>query len=704
LPVVVTSLLLVLLVAIAFFPCLRNEFVAWDDDQNFLENPSYRGLGWAQIRWDWTSFRIGVYQPLAWMILGAQYICFGLKPWGYHLASLILYGVATVVLFVLTLTLLRRCRFHSGQKPEEPRLLAIAAGLAVGLFAVHPLRTEVVAWASCQPYLPCAVFWMLAVLAYLRAFPEGEAPRWGWLVGAYALFVAALLSKAVAVSLPAVFLILDVYPLRRLGGGPGRWFGAAVRRVWWEKIPFAAVSVLFMGLAILGRTRDKHIASVQQWGIAARLAQSCYGIWFYLIKTVLPTNITACYPVPERVDWLEAPFAASILGTLGMSTALFLLRRRWPDLLAVWLSYLVILAPNLGMVRTSTQIAADRYSYIAMIGGVVLLAAGLRRALDALPRGALTSGALIAASLAGLLGLVMLTQAQCATWRTSEALWTHILTHGGGRSERAHDAMGALLLRQGRFDESRVHVELALQINPNLAGAHNNLGAILRSQGRNDEARAHFNEALRLDPDMAGVHNNLAAILLDQGRIDEAKAEFEEVLRRDPEQAGTHFNVGMILMGQGRGDEARAHFAETVRINPNHPEAHYQLGILLLGQGRIAEARTQFDETLRINPNFARAYNNRAMIRATAADARYRDGPRAVEDATHACTLTGWKNAAFLDTLAAAHAEAADFETAEKWQTRAIDLLTDEAQKDDFRSRLKLYQARQPYHEPIGAR
>ena len=172
LPAVAMAVLLVLLVVAAFSPCLGNDFVTWDDDKNFLENPSYRGLGWSQIYWAWTSFQIGVYQPLAWMILEAEYVLFGLKPWGYHLTSLILYAIDTVVLFLLTLTLLARCRPDDGRAGTLGP--ALGAGLAVALFAVHPLRTEVVAWASCQPYLPCALFSMLAVLAYLRAFPAGQ--------------------------------------------------------------------------------------------------------------------------------------------------------------------------------------------------------------------------------------------------------------------------------------------------------------------------------------------------------------------------------------------------------------------------------------------------------------------------------------------------------------------------------------------------
>jgi hypothetical protein len=91
------------LAVVAFVPCLRNAFVLWDDDQNFLENASYRGLGPAQLAWDWTSFHVGVYQPLAWMLLGVQYLLFGLEPWGYHLVSVALHAVPCRKLSVVRL-------------------------------------------------------------------------------------------------------------------------------------------------------------------------------------------------------------------------------------------------------------------------------------------------------------------------------------------------------------------------------------------------------------------------------------------------------------------------------------------------------------------------------------------------------------------------------------------------------------------------
>ena len=366
---------LALIVIAAFIPALDNGFVNWDDDKNFLENPYYRGLGAAQWKWAWSTFWLGVYQPLAWLLFEVQYVFWKLDPRGYHLTSVILHAANAVVLYVLTMTLLVRCR--PDPLLQRPWTCALGAGLATALFAVHPLRVEAVAWASCQPYLPCALFFMLAVLAYLRAFPMDSTPRWGWLVGAFVLFVAALLSKAVAVSLPAVLLILDVYPLRRFGESPGRWFAPTARKIWYEKVPFIVASLVFVLLAITARKQS--LVAVERNAPSSSIAQACYGIWFYIRKTALPLDLMAVYPLPGRIDWFAPAFLLSILGTLAISVGLFLWRRRWPGLLAAWLSYLVILAPNSGIIRIDDQIAADRYSYMAMLGLVMLAAAGLCR-------------------------------------------------------------------------------------------------------------------------------------------------------------------------------------------------------------------------------------------------------------------------------------------------------------------------------------
>jgi len=281
---------LVVVVLAAFLPVRENGFVSFDDKKNFLENASFRGLGWPQLVWAWTTGHVGVYEPLGWMLLEAEYAAWGLDPCGYHLASLALYLLVTIALYGLTVAAVA-CG-QPGLWRDDPGTVRACACLAVGLYAVHPLRVQVVAWASCQSYVACGLFSVLTVLAYLRAHDDPPRVRRGWLVGCFLLFAASLLSKAPAITLPAVLLILDVYPLGQLG--PARWLGPGARRVYREKVPFAALSLVFAALAVWARARA--MIPVPGHGAEARVARACYNVVFYLAKTVAPVRISACTP------------------------------------------------------------------------------------------------------------------------------------------------------------------------------------------------------------------------------------------------------------------------------------------------------------------------------------------------------------------------------------------------------------------------
>lgn len=615
--------LLVLLVVAAFSPCLSNNFVTWDDAENFLDNPSYRGLGWPQLRWAWTTFHLGVYQPLAWMLLEVQSALWGLNPSGYHLTSLVLYALDTVVLFLLTEALLARC--GSDSEREDGCTSALAAGLAVGLFAVHPLRTEVVAWVSCQPYLPCALFFMLAILAYLKAVTAPTRRR-GGLAGACALFLAALLSKPVAVSLPAVLLILDVYPLRRLGGGPGRWTGPAARGVWLEKVPFAAASVIFMGVALASRTTSAAHAE-----LTTRVVQACYGACFYLVKTAWPFGITAFYPIPDQLDWRDPLFLASVGGVVGLSLGAWSLRRRYPGLLAAWLAYLIILAPNSGLVRYGDQIAADRYSFLALMGGVALAAAGFRRAWRAGPFETRAAARLSAAGLGAMVVLCALSRAQCLTWRTTEALWSHVLRHGGAGSEMAHTNLGTVLIDQGRVHEAAAEFTVALRLNPGNYQTHNNMGVVLSRQGRSEEAKAEFLEALRLNPRFAKAHDNLGVILFGQGQVEQAQAHYADALRLDPGYVDAHINLGVLLGRRGQFREAEAEFSKALDLDPDNAKVYFSLAVVVLDQGRFEHAQMLLRRAAALEPNNAVTRTLLDVVRARqaqAAEAPARGGER----------------------------------------------------------------------------
>src|SRR3989442_3611892 len=159
---------------------------------------------------------LGHYIPLTWMTLGMDYLLWGMNPVGYHLTRLLLHVTSAVVVFFLPRRLLTLAvPLASGRG----HALTVSAGFAALVFAIHPLRVESVAWATERRDVLSGLFYLLTLLTYLRACERGaRGQRLYWL--SVALFGCALLSKSMAVSLPVVLLILEVYPLRRLGGSP----------------------------------------------------------------------------------------------------------------------------------------------------------------------------------------------------------------------------------------------------------------------------------------------------------------------------------------------------------------------------------------------------------------------------------------------------------------------------------------------------
>jgi tetratricopeptide (TPR) repeat protein len=530
---------LAVLALVAFLPALNNGFVNLDDQANFLSNPFYRGLGRGQIAWAWTTDWLGVYQPLAWMLFEIQYVASGLDPRGYHLTSLLLHGLTAVALYALTLALIARA---------SPQLLArtptgvvLGSAFAVALFVVHPLRVEVVAWASCQPYLPCAAVAVLAVFFYLGLADAAPPHRALGLLGVWILFGVALLFKAAAVSLPAVLLLLDYYPLQRLGGGPGRWFGPSARRVWAEKVPFFALSLIFAALAVYAKRST--LARLEQHGPLSRIAQACYGACFHLAKTIWPTHLCAYYPVPNPFDWRAPTYLACAALVVGVSVTLFQLRRRHRGPLTAWLAYLAILAPVSGLVTNSSQITADRYCYLASMSGVPLLATAIAQ-LTRPGRG--RAPIILGVSVAGLGLLVGSSWMLCRSWRDTMALASHALDQGWRDPE--------ILLGLGWGQEERGDIAGAensfcdaLRLNPFHVPSLVALGRVRYQQGRFGNAAGLLTEAARLQPGMPEIHNNLGTALAAQNRHDHAIAQFTEALRLRPDFDEARKNLALVL-------------------------------------------------------------------------------------------------------------------------------------------------------------
>ena len=229
--------------------------------------------------------------------------------------------------------------------------------------------------------------------------------------------------------------------------------------------------------------------------------------------------------------------------------------------------------------------------------------------------------------------------------------------------------------------------------------AYYNRGLAWQAKGENDKAIADHTEALRLDPKFATAYIGRGYAWQAKGENDKAIADYTDALRLDPKDAAAYNNRGRAWEAKGENDKAIADYTEALRLDPKDAVAYNNRGNAWQAKGENDKAMADYTEALWFDPKYAMAYNNRGRLRATCPDAKYRDGKQAVADATKACELTGgemeWN---YFDTLAAAYAEAGDFDKAVEWQTKALDQAP-ENQRADCQSRLELYRSGKPYRE-----
>ena len=397
--------LVVVLTITAFLPAIHNEFLNWDDAQNYLDNPHYRGLGPRQLAWMLTTFHMGHYIPATWITFGLDYLLWGVSPAGYHLTNILFHAATALAFYFVCLRLLRTALPESLETD-----LRIGAALAALLFAIHPLRAESVAWVTERRDVVSGLFYILSVTAYLKAVDGVDRVRPQWYWTSIGLFACGLLSKSIVVSLPVVLLALDVYPLKRLGGERGwlRW------HVWLEKVPYlllgaAAAVIGFFALFTIGNTR-----SLAAMGPLYRTVLSIYGLAFYLWKSVMPFGLSPLYQLDFTVTWLHFGVVAVMLGIA------LLMRRRWPAFTVATVVYVATLLPVLGVFQNGPQAAADRYTYLACLGWAVILGGFAARPW---PGRNVTRVVLSICVLA----MLPLTWQQVGVWRDSVTLWSHAI-------------------------------------------------------------------------------------------------------------------------------------------------------------------------------------------------------------------------------------------------------------------------------------
>lgn len=645
----VGALILTLATAAVFSGALGHDFVNYDDDVVVTDNPHIRDLTAANLRWMFTESRAGHYHPLTWLSLALDYrIWNGLDPFGFHLTNLLLH-TATVIGFyfvvrrVLTLAGSNSLGLRSESVEPPDASTELAAVVAAAAFAVHPLRVESVAWVTERRDVLSGALLMPAVLLYLRAVssPSPRARRLQ-LAASLLAYVLSLLSKAWGITLPAVLLVLNVYPLARLGRNAVPANIAERRRVILEVAMYTLPAVAFAIAAIAAQHSVGALQPLNEsYSLGMRLQQSVFGLGFYLLKSLAPVSLVPFYGWPEDRAQMLPKTLISAAALIILGGVAWRARRRFPALAAAAIGYAILVSPVLGLTQSGPQLAADRYTYIPcmpwMISLAALVAHGLRRSSASGRRLILSVGLL------GLLTLGALTSRQVGRWRDSLTLWSYHLSQ---RPECpiGHVNYGSALFAEAErekdlhsprrislIEEAMSHYHTASQLRPGYVLSVRGVGRCLRAIERYEEALTWFNEALALRDDDDETLFDIADTLAVLGRPEDALPHYRRIAALGGKHAyDAQYELGRILHLTGKPAEAVEAFRAALRLRDNDPTCHQALAESLLVLGQDDAAATELETAHRLSPSDLLIEARLAFVIATSDDAAVRDPGRAV--------------------------------------------------------------------------
>ena len=497
-------LLLFFAVGMTFLPCVRNDFVNWDDFVFVVKNSHISSLSVESFLWMLTTFYQGAWHPLTWLSHGLDRALWGLNPSAHHLVNVIIHALNAVLVCVLftmlqgvglvtsTKRALDQTPLQTRVPTPEPATTSVYLGAfaAALLFAVHPLRVESVAWVSERKDVLCAFFFLGSLLTYLRyACAENfREKRWYYLL-TLALEFLALLSKPMAVTLPLVFVLFDFFPLARLTRSS---FG----RLIWEKIPFL---LLCLGTVVANLVATwEYAEAFISVSTSIRIMNAFYGVVFYLRQTVFPSNLVPFYKMNVDLNYFGPQFVVSALLVLVV-TGIVIWRALNKDRLwaAVWFYYLIILAPTMGLIMSQHHAIANRYTYLSTLSFWFLIALGISRVWDR--AGKLKNPLWMKTTALGtvaLLGLMYVysTEEQIGIWRNSKTLWSYVIEHADHVPAVAFFGLGRELERQGDLKQALEYYSVANSLSPRNSQFRNQIGEVLVQLGDIESALKVFTE------------------------------------------------------------------------------------------------------------------------------------------------------------------------------------------------------------------
>ncbi|MBW8052065.1 MAG: tetratricopeptide repeat protein [Cytophagales bacterium] len=722
-------LLIILAVTfIAFSPVLKNGFTNWDDDSYVLENKLIKELSYSNVKKIFTTYKIGNYHPLTILSYAIEYHFFQSDAYYYHLTNLLLHLLNTLLVYWLiyafftSLTASRnagpmsirhrplpstREDFANTLSSDPGKQALYIAGITAILFGIHPLHVESVAWISARKDVLSTFFFLGALVSYVlylrwqniyittktKTADENKSAHFRvitYYVFALILFIFSVLSKAMAVTLPVLLILINALstkPRQLAGhgaesreqvedpdavGGAGSEERSRVTRYamrYAHTIPFFIISIIFGIIAIIAQHSSEAFHDLKLYSVIDRLLFASYGLISYILKLIIPSNLSCFYPYPEKINGFYpmivyiSPFILLILIYVIVKYI------KYRAVVGGLIFFIINILLVLQIIPVGEAHIADRYTYIPYIGLFFIIGWGASILIYSSPpasrnagpmstghrppqRGDFTKPLLLSRLVINfilpgyIIILSIVTWYRCHIWENSFTLWNDVLKkhenvwiaynnrgltylYSNQFDKAIRDFSAASSLRQDlpriyfnrayayyRSGESKLAFEdcnYAISLDVNNAKAYANRGSLYFSSGNYNQALKDFNMALALDAELELALINRAKLFTQAGELDKAIADLSRLIALNPIIYLTYHNRGNLYHKKGEFEKAILDLNKVIEMNPEFIEAYYNRAYIYLNSGKYLEATKDYSKVIDLNSGNVQAYNNRGV-------------------------------------------------------------------------------------------
>jgi protein O-mannosyl-transferase len=571
------ALAIILLISfLIYLPVFHNGFLSWDDDTYIKDNPLIYSINLKEI---FSHYVLGNYHPLTILALAIEYLFFGLNPTGYHAVNLLLH-LLNVILVCYTVYLL-----------SDKVAVALIASL---LFGIHPLHVESVAWAVELKDLLSTFFFLASYIFYLKYLNDRQKKYY---ICALLLFLASILSKAMAASLPVVLILTDYFK--------GRKFN---RKAILEKVPFFLIAIVFGIVAVLAQ-KSEGTTNFIDFPLPQRILFACYGFISYLYKLLLPINLSPFYPYPVKSgESVPVQYYAYLVLFIGLIVSVFYSLRFTKKIFFGTAFFAVTVFLVLQLFPVGRAIMADRYSYIPSIGIFYLAGEGF----DLVWRKKSKLAVIIILASAVTVFFAIKTVDRCSVWKNDLTLWNDVINQYPN-SSFAYNGRGYFLFNQANYNEAINDFNKSIELDPADAHAYNLRGMVFMNNNRNEDAVNDFNKAIQLDPGNADTYVNRGWVFMNEGRNNEAIEDYNKAIKLDPDYEVAYNNRGIYFINENRNNEAIKDFDKAIELNPSYAEAYYDRANVSMLVKRYEEAAGFYTKAITFREHYAEAYYYRGF-------------------------------------------------------------------------------------------